>query len=65
MPKLKKGTQVPTAAENTRIEAGIAADPQNPEMSDDRLASARSASELFGPEVMQSLVAMRRDLPTR
>jgi uncharacterized protein (DUF4415 family) len=60
MPKLKKGPQVPTAAENTRIEAGIAADSQNPEMSGDRLASARSASELFGPEVMQSLVAMRR-----
>lgn len=60
MPKLKKGTQLPTATENARIDAGIAGDPQNPEMSGERLVSARSASELFGPEVMQSLVAMRR-----
>ena len=52
--------ELPTEEENARIEAGIAADPDSPELDDDWFARARPAAEALPPDIYAGLVAMRR-----
>ena len=52
--------ELPTDEENARIEAGIEADPDSPELDDEWFARARPAAEVLPPAVYQGLVAMRR-----
>lgn len=47
MPKLKPGTIIPTREEEARINEGIAADPLNPEWTEDDNAVARPAADVF------------------
>ena len=60
MPKLKFGHLSPTPEEESAINAGIAADPDNPEWTDDDFARARPAREVLPPDVYAALVAMKR-----
>lgn len=60
MPNPKKGAKTPATAEDAQINAGIADDPDNPEFTVAELRAARSVTEMFGAEVAQQLVAMRR-----
>jgi uncharacterized protein (DUF4415 family) len=60
MPKLKPGTIVPTHDEAIAINAGIAADPHNPELTREWFAKATPASQAFSPETYAALVAMKR-----
>lgn len=59
MPKLKTGTIIPTHAETAIINAGIAADQDNPELSKEWFAHAQPASEAFSPEMFAALSAMK------
>ncbi|MFT3778018.1 MAG: BrnA antitoxin family protein [Ottowia sp.] len=52
--------ELPTPEEDARINAGIAADPDAPELDDAWFARARPASEALPPEVYQGLLAIRR-----
>ena len=52
--------EVPTPEENARINAGIAADPDNPELDDDWFKRARPASEVLPPEIYAGLVALQK-----
>lgn len=58
----KSGRKVhmPTAAEDAKINAGIAADPDAPEVTDEAFKSARPAAEVLGTKVVAELVAQRR-----
>jgi uncharacterized protein (DUF4415 family) len=60
MPKLKAGHISPTPGEDAAINAGIAADPDNPEWTDKDFAKAKPASEFFPPETYAALVSMKR-----
>jgi len=60
MPKLKPGTIWPTPEEEAAINAGIAADPDNPELDDAFFATAKPASEFFNAETYAGLVALKR-----
>lgn len=60
MPKLKPGHISPTPEEDAAINAGIAADPDNPELTKEWFAQAKPASEMFSPETYAALVAMKR-----
>ena len=60
MPKLKAGHISPTPKENLAINIGIAADPDNPEWTEEDFAQAKPASEFFPPDVYAALVAMKR-----
>ena len=60
MPKLKVNTRLPTAAEDSRINTGIAADEDSPEFSSKGFSQAMPVSEIFPPETVQALVAMKR-----
>lgn len=55
MPKLKPGTVVPTPEEDVEIDAGIAADDDNPEWTEKDYARARPAAEVLGAEVVEAL----------
>ena len=46
MPKLKPGTIWPTPEEEAAIMAGIAADPDNPELGPEYWATAKTAKEV-------------------
>lgn len=46
--------------EEARIQAGIALDPDNPEMTDEELASMRPASEVLPPEFFAAMDDLRR-----
>lgn len=63
MPKLKPGTVMPTPEEDQVINAGIAADPDNPEWTARNFANARPASEvlsqLFGAKRAQEMLKPR------
>lgn len=52
--------ELPTPEENARINAGIAADPDNPELDDDWFKRARPASEVLPPEIYAGLVALQK-----
>ena len=60
--KTKSGDWVhwPSDEENARINAGIAADPDNPELDDDWFKRARPASEVLPPEIYAGLVALQK-----
>lgn len=60
MPKLKPGTIIPNHNETAAINAGIAADQDNPELTKEWFAKAKPASEAFAPEAYAALVAMKR-----
>ena len=62
MLKTKSGRviQMPTPEEEAAINAGIAADPENPEWTAEMFATAKPASEFFPPETYAALVAMKR-----
>ncbi|SBP87613.1 BrnA antitoxin family protein [Thiomonas delicata] len=59
MPKLKTGTIYPTQEEDAAINAGIVADPDNPEWTAEDFARAKPASEALPPEMYAALVAKR------
>lgn len=46
--------------EEAQIQAGIALDPENPELTDDQLARMRPAREVFPPEFFDAIEEMRR-----
>lgn len=52
MPKNKRRTVLPTAEDDARIQAGIAADPDSSEIGDERFARMRPASEVV-PHVVE------------
>lgn len=60
MPKLKVGHISPTPDEESAINAGIAADPENKEWTESDFAEAKHASEFFPPETYAALVGMKR-----
>lgn len=60
MPKLKPGTIIPTPEEDEAINAGIAADPDNPELTKEWFAKAKPANEAFAPQTYAALIAMKR-----
>lgn len=55
MPKLKPETQRPTAAEDQRINAGIAQDLDNQEWSNADFAKAKPAEEFFNAKTFAGL----------
>ncbi len=59
MPKLKPITVLPTPEENAAINAGIAADPDNPEWTAQDFATAKPASEALPATVYAALLAKR------
>lgn len=59
MPKLKPGTIIPNHDETVAINAGIAADQDNPELTKEWFAKAKPASEAFSPEMFAALSAMK------
>jgi len=50
----------PTEAEDARINAGIAADPDNPEWSADDFQQSKPAKEFFDAKVYENWVALKR-----
>jgi len=60
MPKLKPGTIIPTRDEAEAINAGIAADKDNPELTKQWFGKAKPAREAFAPKTYAALVAMKR-----
>jgi uncharacterized protein (DUF4415 family) len=46
---------VPTPEEDAEINAGIAADPDSPELGDEFFAKARPASEVLGEDFVQAM----------
>lgn len=55
----KSGLIIPTDEEDAAINTGIAADPDNPEWTEEFFKHARPASEVLPPEVFAKLVALR------
>ena len=60
MPKLKPGTIIPTHDETEAINAGIATDQDNPELTKEWFGKAKPASAVFSPETYAGLLAMKR-----
>ena len=60
--KTKTGrvVELPTDEEAAAINAGIAADPDNPELAKEWFDQAKPASKVFAPETYAALVAMKR-----
>lgn len=54
---------LPTAEEDAQINAGIAADADNPEWTDEDFARALPAAKFFSPEAYAQLCAMRQRGP--
>ena len=54
---------MPTPEEEAQINAGIAADPDNPEWTEEDFARALPAREFFSPEVYAQLCAKRKRGP--
>jgi hypothetical protein len=61
--KTKSGLliQKPTKAEDVLINAGIAADPDAFELSDEWFDKAKPAKDFFPPETFKTLVGMKRN----
>lgn len=59
MPKLKPGTWIPTPEEETRINEGIALDPDSPEVTEEEFARARPAIEVFGADFVRAMEKAR------
>ena len=60
MPALKPGPLWPTPEEEAAINAGIAADPDNPEWTDEDAARSRPAREFFDAKTYAGLVELSR-----
>lgn len=60
MPKLKAGHQSPTPEEEAAINAGIALDSDNPELSPEQIAQAKPAAEFFDAATMAGLATLKR-----
>jgi len=60
MPKLKHRTVMPSPAEEAAFDAGIAADPDNPEWTKADFARAKLASEFFDTQTAAGLRALSR-----
>ena len=60
MPKLKPRTLVPSSREDATIDAGIAADSDNPEWTDADFARAKPAAEFFDARTMAGLATLKR-----
>lgn len=60
MPKLKPGTGRPSPQEDAAINAGIAADVDNPEWTEADFANARPANAVFDPATFAALVSLRK-----
>lgn len=58
MPKLKPETQLPTAAENERINAGISQDPDNQEWTKADFAKAKPTEQFFDAQTFAGLVEL-------
>jgi uncharacterized protein (DUF4415 family) len=52
--------ELPSDEEDAAINAGIAADPDNPELGEEWFKQARPAQEVLPPEVHEGLVALKR-----
>ena len=50
----------PTAEEDAQINAGIAADPDTFEWTEEDFARAKPAKEFFSPEMYEKLIALKR-----
>ena len=59
-PKSGRIVQMPTPEEEAAINAGIAADPENPEWKGEDFGNTKPAREFFPPETYAALVAMKR-----
>ena len=59
MPKAKNIPEL-TDEEEARIQAGIAQDPDNPELTDEQMAAMRPASEVLPPDLYAALVKHRK-----
>ena len=57
--KSGRNLELPTAEEDARINAGIAADSDNPEWTKEDFARALPAAKFFAPEVYAALCAQR------
>ncbi len=60
MPKLKAGTQLPTAKDDAAIDAGIAADADARELLQTWESQAKPAHEALPAQMFEALVAMKR-----
>lgn len=58
--KADRKIRVPTDADDAAINAGIAADDENPEWTKEDFEKAKSAVEVLGTEVAGKLAAMKR-----
>ncbi|OYO30217.1 BrnA antitoxin family protein [Janthinobacterium sp. PC23-8] len=58
--KTKPKLILPTEAEDAQINAGIAADPGNPEWSATDFQRARPAKEFFGAATFEGMVSLKR-----
>jgi uncharacterized protein (DUF4415 family) len=54
MTKTKRWIRPVTDEEEARIQAGIAQDPDNPELTDEELANLRPAREVLPPELYEA-----------
>ncbi len=59
MPKLKPDTIFPTPEEDKKITAGIASDPDDFELDETWFERAKPASEVFGKEILATLLSLR------
>ena len=58
--KTKPKITPPTEAEDAKINAGIAADPDNPEWSKNDFAQAQPAKEFFDAKTYEGLLSLKR-----
>ncbi len=56
---MRAKVRMPSADEDRRINAGIAADPDTFEWTDEEFAQARPAAEVMPPELYQALIERR------
>ncbi len=56
---MRAKVRMPSVEEDRRINAGIAADPDTFEWTDEEFAQARPASEVMPPELYQALIERR------
>jgi uncharacterized protein (DUF4415 family) len=59
MPKAERKIPMLSPEEEARLHAGIAADPDNPELTDDQLAAMRHASDVLPPGLFAALARPR------
>ena len=60
MPKLKSGTIRPSPQEDAAINAGIAADVDSPQWTEEDFLKAQPAKEVFDPVTFAALASLRK-----